>query len=212
MTNETLPDGFVRLADQLERRAAGEADPAVRQKLLAQAQTFRHFDQKARAIWSDTAEVQKALGPPAAKLSRAEAWLYCGMIAFTWLLSFLRGVQAEMVAVASALSVLILAVWYLQTRDIGEKPTRAEKAVAWLWTALRALVGVVGGVVFLVLPAVILIVRGRDLPDPGTLASLLMSGLLGVLCLWVGFVGSTGNPVNDLQRSRERRGRYGSPI
>lgn len=212
MTNEPLPDGFVRLADQLERRAAGEADPAAREKLLAQAQTFRHFDQKARAILSDTAEVQKALGPPAARLSRAEAWLYCGTIAFTWLLSFLRGVRPEMVAVASVLSVLILAVWYLQTRDVGEKPTRGEKAVAWLWTASRALVGVVGGMAFLVLPAVILVVRGRDLPDPGTLASLLLGGLLGVVCLWIGFVGSSGNPLNDLQRSRERRRRYGSPI
>jgi hypothetical protein len=212
LTNEQLPDGFVRLAEQLERRAAGEADPALREKLLAQADSFRRLDQKARAIWSDTTEVQKALGPPATKAFRADAWLYCGMIGFTWLLSFLRGVETAMVAVASALSLLIVAVWYLQTRDVGHKPTRTEKAVAWLWTVLRALVGVVGGVVFLVLPAVVLVLRGRDVPDPGTLASLLISGLLGIACLWVGFVGSTGNPVSDLQRSRERRGRYGSPI
>jgi hypothetical protein len=202
--NQPLPDGFLKLADQLERRAAGEADAATRQSLLENAERMRRIDEQARAVLDDASRTRSHYREYERRRTAAERLLYAATIAFAWLLAFLRGFGATTIAVAAAFALVLLAAWYLQSRSIEEGETRGEAAAAWAWLGLRTLVGLAGAGLFIGAP-VLLITSGRlDILYGARAASLVVSCLLGLLCLWVGFAGWSRDPLSDLRLRRQR--------
>jgi hypothetical protein len=202
--NHPLPDGFLKLADQLERRAAGEADPGTKQSLLESAVRMRRIDEQARAVLDQARQVQANYREYEQRRRAAERALYAATIAFVWLLALLRGFGAATLGMAAGFSLLLVAAWYFQSRSIDARETRAEKAAAWTWLALRTLVGVAGVALFLGVPAAALMAGRLDLLYGARLGSLVVSCLLGLLCIWVGFAGWSRDPVRDLRLRRQR--------
>lgn len=107
---------------------------------------------------------------------------------------------------------MLALVWYFETRDKDERPTRAETSLAWAWLTFRRLVGIAGALLFLGLPVALLILNGVDFRDSSKLVTLLVSSLLGVLCIWVGFFGWNRSVQRDVQIHEQRKRRYGWPF
>ena len=202
--NDSLPDGFLKLADQLERRAASEADPGTKQSLLESVVRMRRIDQQARAVLDEARQVQANYREYEQRRSGAEVAVYAATIAFVWLFAFLKGFDRGTTGLAVAFSVLLLAVWYFQSRNLGERPTRAETVAAWVWLGLRTLVGVAGAVLFIGMPLAVVVLGRVEMLYGTRLASLVVSCLLGLLCIWIGFAGWSRDPVRDLRLRRQR--------
>ena len=204
--NKPLPDGFQKLADELSRRAAAESDAAARQSLLDNAETFRRIDREARAMLDSAERVRADFRDFERRRSAAETVLFGVTIAIIWLLAALRGLGMAPAGVAGAFSMLLGAVWLMQRRKL--QTPRA----AWAWLGLRTIIGVIGALLFFGIPVGVFTVGGVDSLHGARLASLVLSCLLGVLCMWIGFVGWSRNPLRDLQLRKERKSRYGWPF
>ena len=136
----------------------------------------------------------------------AETVLFGATITLIWLLAALRGLAVAPVGVAGAFSMLLGAVWLLQRRKLQ------NARAAWTWLGLRTLIGLIGALLFFGIPIGVFTVGGVDSLHGAKLASLVVSCLLGVLCMWIGFVGWSSNPLRDLELRKERKSRYGWPF
>lgn len=202
--SDALPDGFLKLADSLERRAAGEADPATKQSLLENAERMRRIDEQARAVLSDADRVRSDYREYERRRTAADRTVYAATIAFAWLLAFLKGFGAATLGLAAGFSVVLLAAWYIQSASLEEHETRTGAVTAWSWLALRTLVGIAGAVLFVGVPLAALTSGRLDMLYGARLASLVISCLLGLLCMWIGFAGWSRDPVRDLRLRRQR--------
>ena len=204
--SDTLPDGFLKLADQLERRAAREADPDTKQSLLESAGRMRRIDEQARAVLSDVSVAQSHYREYERRRAAADRTLYAATIAFVWLLASLRGFGAATLGVAAVFSALLLAAWYFQSRSIDEREPSTLAVAAWTWLVLRTLVGIAGVALFIGVPAAVLMAGRLDMLYGARLASLVVSCMLGLLCVWIGFAGWSRDPVRDARLRRQRLG------
>ena len=194
-----------RLADEVTRFAQDVSDLSLRREMLAKAE-------QVRVILESEAKRKEEERRERKKHAKVMGIFSAFAVAFAWLLAFLRGFDAGSIVVALAMSTIFGLAWYFETRDREAGPTQVEAILAWLWLWLRLIVGVVGGLLFLGLPLAIVFLKGIGdvgAPKPGT---LIVSALLGLLCLWVGFAGWSKSIRRDPQLHAERRKRYGWPL
>jgi len=208
---EPLPDGFLKLADELSRRAASEPDPTMKAQLLQTAERYRRMDEQARTVLTEAATLQAKVRAPA-RHPVAQSVLYIVFTGFFWVLAFLHEFDTASVALATALSALFALVWYFESRDTAQPPSRTETALAWAWLGFRSLVGIVAALLFLGLPIAALVVKEVEFHDGNTPVALLVGCAIGVLCLWVGLFGWRRNIRRDVTDSSKQKRRYGWPF
>src|SRR5215510_8315240 len=99
MPMEPLPDGFLKLANELSRRAASEPDPTMKAQLLQTAERYRRMDEQARTVLTEAATLQAKVRAPA-RHPVAQSVLYIVFTGFFWVLAFLHEFDTASVALA----------------------------------------------------------------------------------------------------------------